>query len=106
MAAHYPRAAPPHQINRRVVREADEECAFIPRGVEQFGPPRELRENFLEHVVGVILVAGEVQQEGEQRLGVVVVQPCEVGRHRSYLNDARSGIVCLTKFVVERNVSR
>jgi hypothetical protein len=96
------RAATPHQVNRRVVSEADEEGALVPRGAEQFGPSGELRENLLKHVVSVILVAGEVQQEGEQRLGVVVVQPCEVGRHRSYLNDARGRMICLSK-CVERN---
>src|SRR5437016_12189550 len=95
----FSRSTAAHEVNRGVVRESDEERPLLPRGAEQFGTPRQLGENFLKHVARVVLVAGEIQQEGEQRLGVVVVQPFEVGRHRFYLYDARGVMICLAKFV-------
>jgi hypothetical protein len=43
---------------------------------------RKFDKHVLQHVAGVILVAGEIQQECEQRLRVFVVQPFDSSRHR------------------------
>ena len=55
------RAAPAHQINRRVVRQPDEKGAFLADTGKQFRFARELDENFLKQVARVGLVAGEIQ---------------------------------------------
>ncbi len=77
-------AAPAHQVNRRVVRETDEKLAFAARRPQKFRLPRQLRENFLEHIPSVRLVPGEMQEEREQRPGVFVVEPLQfrLGGHQ------------------------
>ena len=63
--------------------EAEQEGAFIAGGVKEAELARELDEHVLQQVVGVLLIAGQIQQEGEQRRGVFVVKPLQIGGHRS-----------------------
>ena len=72
-------AAPPHQVNRRVMCQAEEKRAWVAGGAEQVRLPGEPGENFLEHVARVGLVTGEIQEEREQRRGVFVVEPLQFG---------------------------
>ena len=65
-----------------MMRQADEECPLIPRTAEQSGLTGQLHENLLEHIARVLLVAGEIQQEREQRLGVFVVNPLKFHLNR------------------------
>jgi hypothetical protein len=69
------RAAPADQINRRVVRQPDEKRAFVAHASQQFRVAGEFDENVLEQVARVGLVAGQVQEKGIKRLGVLVVEP-------------------------------
>ena len=57
-----------------VVREAEEKGAFIPGTGEQIRLARKFDEEFLDYVTRVVFVAGEIKQEGEQRLGVFIVE--------------------------------
>jgi hypothetical protein len=76
------RAATAHQVNGRIVRQPNQEGALIASGPQQLGLARKFDKHVLQHVAGVILVAGEIQQECEQRLRVFVVQPFDSSRHR------------------------
>ena len=72
------RAAPPDQINRRVVRQPDEKRALVAHTGQQVRVAGEFDENVLEQVAGVGFVAGQVQEKSVKRLGVLVVEPFEV----------------------------
>ena len=71
------RAAPADQINRRVVRQPDEKRAFVADAGQQIRVAGEFDENVLEQVARVGFVAGEIQEKGIKRLGVLVVEPFE-----------------------------
>ena len=72
------RAAPPDQINRRIVRQPDEKRAFVAHASQQFRVAGEFDENVLEQVARVRLFAGQVQEKGIKRLSVLVVEPSEI----------------------------
>ena len=92
-----PRAAPPHEVDGGIVREANQKGAFIARATQQVGFAREPGENLLEKIACVRFVAGEVKQEREQRLGVFIIDSFKVGRcrHCFCINDAPDREVCL-----------
>jgi hypothetical protein len=56
------------------VRQPEQKAAFVADVVQRFGLSGELDEQFLEQVARVRLVSGQVEEKGEQSLGVVVVQ--------------------------------
>jgi len=60
------------------VREPDEKRALLADAGQQLRFAGELDEKFLEQVARVRLVAREIQEKGEQRLRVCVVEPCDV----------------------------
>jgi len=63
--------------------QPDQEGAFISGRAEQLWLVRNFCEDFLQNFTGIVLIAGEVQQKGEQRLRVPVVKAFEVGGHCS-----------------------
>jgi hypothetical protein len=92
-------AAAAHEVNGRVVGQSNEERPFIPRSTQQLRLARQFDEHLLQHVARVLLVAGEIQKEGEQRLGVFVIPPLEFGSggHCFHLHDAPGGGFCLAE---------
>src|SRR5262249_44913325 len=69
------------EVDSGIMGEADEEMAFVAGVFQEVGLAGELDEDLLEEVAGIVFVAGEIEQEGKQRLGVLVVQPFDVGGH-------------------------
>jgi hypothetical protein len=67
------RTPPAHQVNCGMVSQADEECPLIPRLPEQFRLAGQPNENLLKQIARIVLVAGEIQEEREQPIGVFVV---------------------------------
>ena len=59
------------------MRQPDEKRAFVADAGQQFRVAGEFDENFLEQVARVGLVAGQIQEKGKKRLGVLVVEPFE-----------------------------
>ena len=66
-------AAAAHGIDGEVVGEADEKGAFIAGAAQAVGLAGQLNKNFLEGITGIGLVTRQVEEEGEQSSGVVVV---------------------------------
>ena len=72
------------RIDRLPMREAEEKGAHLQHTGEARGLCGEFEEKLLQDIARVGFAPGEVQQEGEQRRGVVVVKLAEVGGHGSF----------------------
>ena len=61
------------------MRQPDEKRPFIPHASQQFRITGNFDENVLKQVARVGLVTDEIQEKSVKRLGVLVVEPAEVG---------------------------
>ena len=65
-------------VNGEIMGEADEKSTFLEHAIEQAGLPGELDEKFLQQIAGIGFVAGEIEQEREQGLGMGIVKAFEI----------------------------
>lgn len=72
---------------------------FLARAAHELRFARKPGEDFPEQIAGVVFVAGEIKEEGEQRLGVFIINSLNVGviRHHVCINDALRRRICLQK---------
>src|SRR5262245_53340554 len=61
-----------NEIDGQIVRQAEEESSFVPDAVQNPGTFSQAAEELLDDIVRVDLVAGDIQDKGEEGLAVTI----------------------------------